>query len=365
MDMKNALCMLILVSACGCSGSPPPAPIYLGQIATTSGPGRAAGEQEVLGIRLAIEELTRTGRGVVSGRPIVVKHSDARGHIEAFESQAVRMIAVSRVVALYGGNTLEEMLRLDQSRVPLVTPLGFRPKGLSELVFSVGMAVTDQAQALAQFAVDEKDVKSLGIIVDERREQSRAFSEAFEREWQAALTKKHPKKENNKPLLKFFGKDAKHAELTQGLDKVQGVLFAGPAQDYHEWRKTLPSPPFAIFFGGEEGVLNDGAAYCASAFAVDKERTSTVEFAQKFREAFKEDPDVHAALAYEGIRLLVDAMVRSETLTEKRVLEELRKTKDYPGLAGPLTFGPDQQIRRPIFVGRMNGTAFSPVKCYP
>lgn len=370
MHMKNTMWMLLVVAACGCSAAPAPPPIYLGHVATTSGPGRAAGEQEALGIRLAVEELTRTGQGLVGGRPIIVKHSDARGQIEAFESQAVRMVAVSRVVALYGGNTAEEVQRLDQGRAPLLTALGFRPRGLSEQVFDTGVAIPAAAQALAQFAVADKGIKRVAFLVDERREQARAFAEAFDRDCQTAFAKKYPKEEYAKPATKLFGKDVKYAELTQGLDaaKVQGVLFAGTVQDYQEWRKALPAPPFSVFFGGEDGVLNDSgptAAYYASAFAIDKDRPKTVEFAQRFRESFKQEPDVHAALAYEGIRIIAQAMVKAETPVDKRFLEELRQTKDFPGLAGPLTFGPDQQLRRPLFVGRMAGMDFVPLKYYP
>src|SRR4051812_12297290 len=128
--MRNAPFFLSLLTVAGCGATAPPPPIFLGHVAATSGSTRAAGEQEVLGIRLAIEELTRTERP--GNRPVHVKHSDTRGQLDAFESQAVRLVTVGRAVALYGGNSADEVLRLDRSRAPLLTPLGSRPRGLSE-----------------------------------------------------------------------------------------------------------------------------------------------------------------------------------------------------------------------------------------
>jgi branched-chain amino acid transport system substrate-binding protein len=365
--MRIVVVFLILGSAGGCGTAPAPPPIYVGHVAVTSGPERAAGEEEALGIRLAIEELARAGHDKLAGRPVHVKHADAHGQPDAFESQAVRLVTVSKAVALIGGNSPEEVLRLDRARVPLVTPLGARPRGTGDLVFAVGIAPAAQARALARFAVQDKGVTTTALVVDERRQAYRELAETFESEMRQALQSIRPNEEVKKSTTFRFGKDAKLAELAKrvGGAKVQGVLFAGPAQDYEEWRAALPNPEFLIFFAGAETALHENRtdpAYVASPFAVDPDLPKTVEFARRFREAFKKEPDVHAALAYEGIRILADAMNRAQAPAGDKFLEELRATKDFPGLAGPLTFGTDQQLRRPVFVGRSLGNLFTPSK---
>ncbi|HWY85198.1 MAG TPA: ABC transporter substrate-binding protein [Gemmataceae bacterium] len=367
--MRKLLLILLLALIPGCGPSPTPLPIYLGHVATTSGPTRALGEQEVLGIRLAIEELTREGQDRLGERPIVVKHADAHGQLDAIEGEAVRLVTISRVVALYGGNSIEEVNRLDRSLVPLLTPLGTRPRGLSQLTFGIGIAPAAQAHALARFAALDQGVRSMAIVMDDRREESRALAEAFEIEFHKALEEKHAGEKSAKPERVVFGKDANFSALAQRMDaaKVQGVLFAGSAQDFEQWCSALSSAEFLIFFGGEDGTVREPrlqSAFLTSAFAVDKELPKTGAFVQRFREAFKEEPDVHAALAYDGIRILVDALRRAQNPGGERFLEELRQTKDFPGLTGPLNFGADQHLRRPVFVGRMSGTRFEAVKRY-
>ena len=147
--MRRSLLILAIALASGCGSSQSTQPIFIGHVATTSGPDRATGEQEVLGIRLAIEELARDGLNRVGERPISVKHTDAHGEEGAWESQAVRLVTVGRVAALYGGATAGEVrTRMERGRVPLVTPLGIRPRGSSELVFSIGTSPADKAHAV-------------------------------------------------------------------------------------------------------------------------------------------------------------------------------------------------------------------------
>jgi len=367
--MNNKLLFLAMCLVCGCGQTSPPAPIYLGHIATTSGSGRLIGEKESLGIRLAIEELSRTGQDRVGDRPVFVKHSDAVGQLDAMESQAVRLVSLSRVIGIYGGNTPEEVQRLDRSRVPVLTPLGTLPRGVTELVYATGISLSSQAYALARFAFEEKGMRNMLLLIDDRREEAQALAEAFEREFQKASEEKNAK-EKLGPLQRItFGKDATFPELATRIvaAKVQGVLFAGNAQDYEEWRKAIPTPDFAVFFGGEDGTLREAgphAAFLASAFAIDKDLPKTAAFAQQFQETFKEAADVHAALAYDGIRIFIDALRRMQPPVGERFLEELRRTKDFPGLTGPLTFNSDQQILRPVFVGRMAGPVFTAIKRY-
>ncbi len=73
---------------------------------------------------------------------------------------------------------------------------------------------------------------------------------------------------------------------------------------------------------------------------------------------------MHAALAYDGIRIMMEAMKRAQTPPGERFLEEIGKTKDFMGLTGPLTFGTDRQLRRPIFIVRRAGAVFETLKRY-
>ena len=85
--------------------------------------------------------------------------------------------------------------------------------------------------------------------------------------------------------------------------------------------------------------------------------------AKRFQQAFHDNADVHAAVAYEGIKLLHDAMVHcKESLSVQRVREELGKLKDSEGLCGSLSFTPEGQLSRTAFLVRLADSGTKVVK---
>jgi len=103
--------------------------------------------------------------------------------------------------------------------------------------------------------------------------------------------------------------------------------------------------------------------YFVTAFAADSDAPKGVDFAKRYKAAFGEEPDVHAALAFDDMNLLHEAAVRSkESLTLQGIRDELVKLKDFPGLSGPLSFTPERQLQRPAFVVRQDESGSKTVK---
>src|SRR5437762_10170498 len=147
------LAATLLAPLTGCT-SRTPAPIWVAHIATLSGPDKDAGDSAVHGIRLAVEEINNDLSAGV-GRPFKVIHSDARGKPEGFEAEAVRLAAINRVVFLLGGNTPEEVERLDRAHLPVLTPCGARARAVSDAVYFTGLSPAQRGKVLARFAVQE------------------------------------------------------------------------------------------------------------------------------------------------------------------------------------------------------------------
>src|SRR6266496_1790579 len=178
----------------GCGGSTSPPPIFLGHIATLSGPDARAGKSAEQGIRLALEELGPAASANLQGRPLVVRHVDAAGSLDNMEAQAARLVSVNKAVGFLGGVTKEEALRLDRSRVPVLSPAGFRTSAMSELLFTTGLAPATQGEVLAQFLAEDAPTAGT-LIVDPRRELSSRLGRRLEQEGRqgraAALGRSH------------------------------------------------------------------------------------------------------------------------------------------------------------------------------
>src|SRR5262249_38214598 len=140
-------------------------------------------------------------------------------------------------------------------------------------------------------------------------------------------------------------------------DKPQVLVYAGAPRDFATLRDALKSTP-ALVFAGEEGSarpLRDAAMiqgiYLCTAFAPDLDTERGKAFVVDFRKAFSAEPDVHAALAYESVRLFEEGFRRCEdTPTTERLKKELVQIKDFPDLTGTLAVAADGRVRRPAFV---------------
>jgi branched-chain amino acid transport system substrate-binding protein len=357
-----------LALTAGCGGRSPGVPIWLGHVATLSGPEREPGEAAARGIRLAVEDINKDLDAGV-GRPFKVVHSDTRGRLEAFEAEAVRLATVNRVSFLLGGSTAEEVERLDRARLPVLTPLGFRGRGLSDAVYFLGAPHGAQAKALATLAVDDLKADSLLLVEDERGEALGEIIDAFKRE--LSLVKKDAKAPAVRVLR--FGKTVLAggvgAKVAEELKQkpVRAIVIAGRPEDL---RELGPVAVPVLFAGGDVGAKTVRShrpagmvLYFVTAFMPDAEMPRAAEFAKRYQAAFGEEADVNAAVAYDGLKLLYEAVCRSkDSLTAARVREELGKLKDVPGLTGTVSFTAERQLRRPLFVVRADNDGVKTVK---
>ena len=349
--------MLLLAAGCGGQATPPPLPV--GHVATLSGAAKDEGEQASRGMRLAVQEQNKAA-AADNSRPVIVRHTDTGGKLEAFEAEAVRLVKVNGALALLGGTTAEEIMRLDRAQVPLVSPFGMRQRGQSELVFLTGLSPAFEGQVLAQFAGEQWGPVKVVILADERREESLALADAFARAFPKAG--KDAKTPIPRPLIWRYGKDKDPLpELSKRLkaEKPDAILVAGASADLLKIRKDFPAPATVLYAGDHPGKAlldspdSDGV-YLATGFVSDADVPLAKEFVANYRKAFSEDPDALAALAYDGARLLFEALKKSQPqLAADRIAKELGALKDFPGLTGPLIFTEDRQLRRPAFLVRV------------
>lgn len=371
--MRCLFATVMAAGLAGCGGESGPPPIYVGQVATLSGPDRFAGEQAMRGIRLAVQEQVKEAEKDKL-RPIHVRHTDTRGKLEAFEGEAVRLVAVNRVVALLGGATPAEVIRLDKAQAPLLAPIGLRTRDMSEMVFLTGLSPAFQGNVLARFASKElKITAAISLVADERSDAALAVAEAFANAWATPIAGKDSKGSENRPKIWRFGKDRAVVDLAKALAETKpgALLFAGTPQDLSAFVKAMRPLPAIILFGGEDGASRGlletpgaNGTYLSTAYVRDLDPPRAKEFAAEFSKSFSEEPDVHAALAHDSARLLFEAIRACKSdLTTERLRKELGQLKDFPGITGPLAFR-DRELRRPAFIVRLDKGKASMLKKY-
>ena len=173
-----------------------------------------------------------------------------------------------------------------------------------------------QGQILAKFAVQELHVdRGMVTLTDDRREASVALIAAF--------TKEFSRINSARIFDRAYKRAAEAASLIEFIKKAQpqALLYAGTVADLVKLRTKL------LEAGVKLPILVGGAGEHMTALLADHETGAGVFVAatfipglgtpqcQEFAKIYQKHPcgpDAHAALAYDGVRLLLEAMRRAK-----------------------------------------------------
>ena len=374
----TAIALCLCTAFAGCNTNPTPPPIVIGHVSDKSRIDKAGDEAE-WGIRLALQELDK-GDALTEafhGRSVQVRHTNAYGNLDAYEAEAVRLDTLNRCAAIMGGYSAKEVAALDHVKVPILTFHGQPVVGGSNDLFYLGMSPVRQGEILAKVIGGNAKAKRVVILLDERRPESAALADAFQQAF--AETRKDQKADADSVLTLRFGKDAKWSELIdRARDReLQAVVFAGAVQDFNAYQKEFRreyalTQPELVYAGDDcDPRLADlasgakGPILLATAYYADPKSEKIAGFRKSFQDAFQTEPDVNAALAYDGFRILIEAMKKtSAQLTPEKLREELLKIKDFEGLTGPISILPDRQAQRTLYVVRWQNGSVTLVKSF-
>ncbi len=351
----------------GCSSKTTPEPLWVGHLAQLSGAGKVQGMQARQGVKLAVEETTAAGTRVL-GRPLAVRHVDTRGDAETPRSEAVRLIAVSKVSALLADVDSAQAERVGRESLPYGVPVlvcGELASPPGDNVFVLGAGPEARGRALARFAVDSLKADAVLVVTDGRNALAGAVAAAFVRQCRKDGRLKTPE-------LEYLNEEEFKERLSRVIKaKPAAVLLAGSTRDCRRLQAELQTAGLktSILFGGEDGVAaelrsdaeNHPDLYLATAYAKEGLSEKGRDFTRRFQEATSDPAALAAALAYDGTRLLFEAMRKAETGSGPRVREQLAKIEAFESVTGSLSFK-DRQAQRPVFVVALKGAETTLVK---
>jgi branched-chain amino acid transport system substrate-binding protein len=338
--------------------------IKVGEYASLTGKEASFGQSSHKGIMLALEEINAAG-GVL-GKKIEVLSEDNQTKPGESATVVKKLIARDKVIALLGevssGRSLEAAPIAQAAHVPMIAPAATNPTVTQKgnYIFRVCFIDPFQGTVMAKFAKDDLHAHRVAIISSVSNAYSVGLAKYFRETFVAGGGEVAVEQRYSEGDKDF------RAQLTAvkaaGIDAVfvpgyytEAALIVRQAR---ELGLTVP------FFGGDGWVADQlleiggdalNGCYYSTHFSPENTDPMVQKFVQKFRAHYGESPDAFAALGYDSLYVLVDAIKRAGTTEEPQLRDALAATKDFPGVTGLTTIDRDRNASKSATIIAIKG----------
>ena len=342
-------------TASGTSGAAAGGDILVGEYGSLTGTEATFGQSTHNGIMMAADEINAAGG--VNGRKIKVITEDDQSKAEEAANAVQKLISQNQVVAVLGevasSSSIAAAPICQSSKVPMITPSSTNPEVTKKGDYIFRMCFTDdyQGHSLADYVGQTLGVKSAAILTDVKSDYSQGLGHFFEErftqlggkvvgrasyakgdsDFRAQLTSV---KGSNPQVLFVPGY---YTDIGQIANQAKDLGMTQPLVGGDGWES-----PKLIEIGGK---ALEGCYYSNHYFYADT-APAVRNFVEKYKQRYGVTPDALAALGYDTMRVLADAMKRAGGKLDGTSLRDaIAATKDFSGVTGTITLGPD---RNPI-----------------
>ena len=298
------------------------------------------------GIELATREINRAGG--IHGIPIRIMVRDDKAKGEEAVKVAAEFVTHPEVLAVVGHPNSRAMVAAarvyDGGGLPVVatTPTSPDLTGVSPWVFRMIPSDSTNGILLAQFAASFEHTLGHQVraaVMYENDAYGRGLSDAVEHSFRGEIISTDPVATNTEfvPYVAYY-KLHKPDVVFVGSTENVGRAFLHEAHRQHLT---------ATFISGDgwQGVAGDSLSegvHVGVTFTAQNSDTAARRFTATYRSEFGEIPDAHAALAYDAVKLIAQAIstVGPNRSKIRAYLAQLTSTTALHGVAGPTWFLP-------------------------
>jgi branched-chain amino acid transport system substrate-binding protein len=334
-------------------------PIKVGVFADMSGRTSMFGSATARGVKLAAEEINRAGG--IDGRPVKIVVADDQGLPSGAVTSVKELIQDDRVDALIGevasSNSLAAAPWAQEAQVPMISPSSTNPKvtQVGSYIFRTAFVDPRQGWAMARFARQTLRAKTAAILGDVNSTYSQGMTKSFSNEFR--------RRGGRIVALQFYTQDD-----VEFQNQVRALRRSRPDVIYlpgyypqagaiaKEARRLGMQQPILGGDGWDSPRLFEiaGSAlsntYMSNHYAEDDPSLVVRDFATRYAARYGEPPDSLAALAYDTMNLLADALRRARTTESEKLRDAIAQTRNFHGVTGDLTLDTDRNAIKPVII---------------
>lgn len=330
--------------------------ILIGEYGSMTGAEATFGQSTHNGIMVAIDEINAAGG--VNGRKLRVRSEDDQSKADEAANVVQKLISQDNVIAVLGevasSNSLAAAPICQNNKIPMITPSSTNPKvtEVGDYIFRMCFIDPYQGEAMANYFTKQLNppLKKAAILIDVKSDYSTGLAQFFERTFlanggQVVAKQSYAKGDSDfraqltaikaaSPEVVFV--PGYYTDIGQIAIQARDLGIKVPLAGGDGWES-----PKLIEIGGK---ALEGCLY-SNHYHVDDPTPAVREFVQKYEERYGQKPDSLAALGYDSAKVLADAIRRAGTTDGAKLRDAIAATKDFPGVTGVITLGPD---RNPI-----------------
>ncbi len=334
--------------------------IKVGVFVDLSGQTFSFGEATKSGIELAAEEINEAGG--INGRKIELIFKDDEGRPEKAKQAVEELITKDKVHVVLGDvasiNSLAAAPVAQMAKIPMLTPSSTNRKltEVGDYIFRACFIDPLQGAAMAKFAFYQLNLRRVAIFGDVQSDYSKGLAENFKKtftliggkivneqayvqtdqSYMAQLKAIKKSKPDALYLPGYYGQTAIIAKEAREL-KMNIPLLGGDGWD---------SP--ALWQIGGEALKN---SYITNHFTPVNPSRTVRDFGIKYENKFAAQPDTLAALGYDSVYLLADALKRAKTTDGAKLRDALRQTVNFYGVTGKIShFDESRNPVKPVII---------------
>jgi branched-chain amino acid transport system substrate-binding protein len=359
-----ALAVLFLITGCNkpastAGGGGTADVIKVGEYASLTGKEAGFGQSSHDGTAMAVDDLN-AGGGIL-GKKVELITEDDQSQAGQPSIDVRKLITDDGVVAVLGevasSRSLEAAPICQQYDIPMISPSSTNPKvtETGDYIFRVCFIDPFQGTVMANFGTKTLKLKTAAVLTDVTSDYSMGLAKFF-KEGFAANGGKIVTEE------KYNGGDKDFSAQLTAIKAANpdGIFIPGYYTEVGliaiQARQLGLNIPL---FGGDgwEGaplISIGGAALEGTYFSTHftpQDTTPVVQgFVKKYEARYHATPDAMAALGYDSLMILADAMKRAGTAAGPGVRDALAATKDFPGITGHITIDKDRNASKPAVI---------------
>jgi branched-chain amino acid transport system substrate-binding protein len=351
-----------LASACGVASEARADDIVIGLYAPITGGQASFGLSLKAGVELAIDETNAKG-GVLGGRRLRLVVADTQGRPDEAATAATRLITTERVVAVIGEASSTGSLAgapiCQHYGVPMLAPAATneRVTEVGNYIFRVCYVDALQGGAMARFAWETLEARRVAVFRDATSDYSRGLVESFTTAY-AALGG-----EVVQTMTFSQGDTDFRAQLTAVRNLRPDAIYL-PAY-YNEAGLVVRQARelgIGVAILGSDGWVSEtlgelgGAAlndtFMTTFYAADDPSPAISAFLLAYEKRHGQRPETGAAMGYEAVLVLADALRRAGTTAAGPLREAIAGTQGLHGVTGAISFDARRNPTKPVTVVR-------------